>query len=32
MVNQLITDSQKQEMTDLVNGIFEERMKKYSML
>ena len=26
------TDSQKQEMTDLVNGIFEERMKKHSML
>lgn len=26
------TDSQKQEMSDLVNGIFEERMKKHSML
>lgn len=26
------TDSQKQEMTDLVNGIFEQRMKKHKML
>lgn len=26
------TDSQKQEMTDLINGIFEERMKKHKML
>ncbi|ADX70163.1 Conserved protein [Lactobacillus helveticus H10] len=26
------SDEQKQEMTKLVNGIFEERMKKHSML
>ncbi|WP_242368322.1 hypothetical protein [Lactobacillus intestinalis] len=26
------TDSQKQEMTDLVNGIFKQRMKKHKML
>lgn len=26
------TESQKQEMTDLINGIFEERMKKHKMM
>lgn len=26
------TAEQKQEMTDIVNGIFEERMKKHKML
>lgn len=26
------SDSQKQEMSDLVNSIFEQRMKKHNML
>ena len=32
LMDRILTEEEKQEMANLVNGIFEERMKKHKML